>query len=327
MPPAFFSSPLLFVKVGLRHRSCACTLQHAVPRAEALFQFPVIQDICLHGLSAVFLSEVSDKLQEFFVCHFFIWCSNLIQLLDFLCCCQVRIVLYALFYFSLIHLLPSLVSMLPFVPAGGVTCRHRPVRMKRIFSIKKTMIVLTIAFVSCISWLRSGMKRYADRKLSPCCQFFVSGFVGLLTYPFMCEGFPSHKRIVSAFSPGHDSPSNDRFSPHAGIPRMENNTLESQLLSEPCRALAISNVQTVILRWIPSVSGIFTRFPCSANKHACPISRVAHLPQKPCYLVYYLRTCFSARKKTSPALLSRRQKKSRVLCIFSFGVRKNYLFI
>ena len=148
MPPAFFSSPLLFVKVGLRHRSCACTLQHAVPRAEALFQFPVIQDICLHGLSAVFLSEVSDKLQEFFVCHFFIWRSNLIQLLDFLCCCQVRIVLYALFYFSLIHLLPSLVSMLPFVPAGGVTCWHRPVRMKRIFSIKKTMIILTIAFVS-----------------------------------------------------------------------------------------------------------------------------------------------------------------------------------
>ena len=60
--------------------------------------------------------------------------------------------------------------------------------------------------------------------------------------------FFSHKRIASAFSPGHDSPSNDRFSPHAGISRMENNTLESQLLSEPCRVLAISNVQTAILR-------------------------------------------------------------------------------
>ena len=84
------------------------------------------------------------------------------------------------------------------------------------------------------------------------------------------ETFFPYKRIASAFSPGHDSPSNDRFSPHAGIPRMENNTLESQLLSEPCRALAISTVQTAILRWIPSVSGILTRFPCSANKHACP---------------------------------------------------------
>ena len=83
---------------------------------------------------------------------------------------------------------------------------------------------------------------------------------------------------------------------------MENNTLESQLLSEPCRALAISNVQTAILRRIPSVSGIYTRFPCSANKHACPICRagqdqsfhldeatsvlrVAHVPQKPWYVI------------------------------------------
>ena len=152
------------------------------------------------------------------------------------------------------------------------------------------MIVLTIAFVSCFSWLRSGIERYADRKLSPCCQFFVSGFVGLLTHLFMRRGFsPLHKRIASAFSRSHDSPSNDRFSPHAGIPRMENNTLELQLLSESCRALAISNVQTAILRWIPSVSGILTRFPCSANKNACPIARVAHLPQKPWYSVYYMR--------------------------------------
>ena len=55
---------------------------------------------------------------------------------------------------------------------------------------------------------------------------------------------PYCQRIASAFSPSHDSPSNDRFSPHAGISRMENNTLESQLLSEFCRALAILNVQT-----------------------------------------------------------------------------------
>ena len=57
---------------------------------------------------------------------------------------------------------------------------------------------------------------------------------------------PYCQRIASAFSRSHDSPSNDRFSPHAGISRMENNTLESQLLSEPCRVLAISNVQTAV---------------------------------------------------------------------------------
>ena len=58
------------------------------------------------------------------------------------------------------------------------------------------MIVITIAFVSCFSWLRSGIERYADRKLSPCCQFFVSGFVGLLTDPFMCRIHSSHTNAL-----------------------------------------------------------------------------------------------------------------------------------
>ena len=51
----------------------------------------------------------------------------------------------------------------------------------------------------------------------------------------MQETFFPHKRIASAFSRSHDSPSNDRFSPHAGISRMENNALELQLLWEVCR--------------------------------------------------------------------------------------------
>ena len=60
-----------------------------------------------------------------------------------------------------------------------------PGKDEKNFMYQKTMIVITIAFVSCFSWLRSGIERYADRKLSPCCQFFVSGFVGLLTDLFM----------------------------------------------------------------------------------------------------------------------------------------------
>ncbi len=103
VPLAFFSSPLLFVKVRLCHRPCACTLQHAVPRSEACFQFPVIQYIRLHGFPSVFLGEVSDKLQEFFVCHRFIWHAKFIQFLDFLRRCQGRVVLYAFLEFSLIH--------------------------------------------------------------------------------------------------------------------------------------------------------------------------------------------------------------------------------
>ena len=58
------------------------------------------------------------------------------------------------------------------------------------------MIIITIAFVSCFSWLRSGIERDADRKLSLCCQFFVSGFVGLLTYPFMCRRHSSHTNAL-----------------------------------------------------------------------------------------------------------------------------------
>ena len=140
------------------------------------------------------------------------------------------------------------------------------------------------------------------------------------------ETFFPHKRIASAFSRSHDSSSNDRFSPHAGIPRMENNTLESQLLSKSCRALAISNVQTAILRWIPSVSGILTRFPCSANKNACPIARVAHVPQKPCYLVYICVPNFThAKRPLLPCDLA--GKRSRVFSIYSVSVCAKITFL
>ena len=125
-----------------------------------------------------------------------------------------------------------------------------------------------------------------------------------------CDLAPYCQRIASAFSPGHDSPSNDRFSPHAGIPRMENNTLEIQLLSETRSA---SFEQQSRLR---SVSGILTRFPCSANKNACPIARVAHVPQKPWYSVYYTRACFTHTKRPlRPCYLA--DKRSLVFSVYS----------
>ena len=39
--------------------------------------------------------------------------------------------------------------MLPFVPAGGVTCSAPPGKDEKNFMYQKTMIVITIAFVSC----------------------------------------------------------------------------------------------------------------------------------------------------------------------------------
>ena len=112
-----------------------------------------------------------------------------------------------------------------------------------------------------------------------------------------------------------------------GFPRMENNTLELQLLSESCRALAISNVQTAVpamdsfrvrdLHPIP----LFSEQACVSDCSGRAFATKAML-----FSLLYARL-FYAHKKTSPALLSRRQKKSCILCIFGLIVRKNYLFI
>ena len=77
---------------------------------------------------------------------------------------------------------------------------------------------------------------------------------------------------------------------------------------------------------IPSVSGIYTRFPCSANKHACPIARVAHLPQKPWYSVYYMRACFTHTKRPLlPCYLA--GKRSLVFSIYSVSVYAKITFL
>ena len=121
-----------------------------------------------------------------------------------------------------------------------------------------------------------------------------------------------------------------------GFPRMENNALESQLLSEPCRVLAISNVQTAVpaadsfrvrdSHPIPLFSEQECVSDCSGRAFATKAMLFSCLQDFS--LTDALRSFYiSAHKKTSPALRSRRQKKSRILCIFGLIVRKNYLFI
>ena len=74
------------------------------------------------------------------------------------------------------------------------------------------------------------------------------------------------------------------------------------------------------------MSGILTRFPCSANKNACPIARVAHLPQKPCYSVYYMRACFTHTKRPLlPCYLA--GKRSLVFSIYSVSVYAKITFL
>ena len=94
---------------------------------------------------------------------------------------------------------------------------RRPLRMKRIFLHKKTMIVITIALVSEIPAVH--MPESLNVEMSHACHAQVS-FVSVVCRSsddlFMHRGFsPLHKRIASAFSRSHDSPSNDRFSPRA----------------------------------------------------------------------------------------------------------------
>ena len=128
-----------------------------------------------------------------------------------------------------------------------------------------------------------------------CYKFNVSGFVGLLTDLFMCEKL-SHKRIVSAFSPGHDSPSNDRFLPHADLSAWKHyfrNTATLGIL--PCTpAVSDSRAANNMAVFVPcpgftpdslvqrtrmrvrEVSGCLTVRVLSAS----PVW-IAHLPQKP----------------------------------------------
>ena len=77
-------------------------------------------------------------------------------------------------------------------------------------------------------------------RMLPCFGLCFAWFVGLLTYPFMCGEFFSHKRIVSAFSLSHDSSSNDRFSSHARFALHGNNPLEIQLLFKSYLSLALA---------------------------------------------------------------------------------------
>ena len=188
------------------------------------------------------------------------------------------------------------------------------------------MIVITIAFVFCFSWLRSGIERYADRKLSPCCQFIVSGFVGLLTYPFMCRGFPlAQTHCFSLLSEPWQLLQWPIFTARK-FPVHGNNALEIQLFSEFCLHPSNPKFTDCGARQILSMSGTLTRFPCSANKHACPIVRVAHLPQKPCYLVYICAPNFTHTKRPLlPCDLA--GKRSLVFSVYSVWLYAKTTFL
>ena len=203
------------------------------------------------------------------------------------------------------------------------------------------MIVITIAFVSCLVWvclrlpdanapllwLRSGMERYADRKAITMLPILRFGVCRSSDWSIHVQRISSHKRIASAFSRSHDSHSNDRFSSHTDFSAWKQyfrNTATFGIL--PCLPAISDSSGAANIRQIPSVSGILTRFPCSANKNACPIARVAHLPQKPCYSVYYMRACFTHTKRPLlPCDLA--GKRSLVFSVYSVWLYAKTTFL
>ena len=150
---------------------------------------------------------------------------------------------------SVLFLVDSLTSLsciyAAFCSGGRRHLLAPPGKDEKNFMYQKTMIVITIAFVSEIPAVHMPESLNAETShayhaqvsfISVVCRSSDSSIQAarlIAAYDLA----PYCQRIASAFSPGHDSPSNDRFSPHAGISRMENNTLESQLLSEFCLLL------------------------------------------------------------------------------------------
>ena len=120
------------------------------------------------------------------------------------------------------------------------------------------------------------------------------------------------------------------------------NTLEIQLLSEFCPASLRFQIRqglqtygrflpcpgfspdSLVQRTRMRVREVFGGLTVSPACLAC-LGR-AFATKAMLFSLLYARL-FYAHKKTSPALRSRRQKKSRILCIFGLIVRKNYLFI
>ena len=144
-------------------------------------------------------------------------------------------------------------------------------------------------------------------------------FVGLLTDLFMRRGFsPLHKRIASAFSRSHDSPSNDRFSPHAGcVLHGKQHFRNTATLGSLPRCLLTAEAASFRVRDSHPIP-LFSEQACVSDCSGRAFATKAML-----FSLLYARL-FYAHKKTSPALLSCRQKKSRVLCIFGLIARKKY---
>ena len=117
-------------------------------------------------------------------------------------------------------------------PNGHRFCDKKSVTQKRQNPIHSTASFLSsVRFVSDAALLRS--------LLCLVCRSSDSSIQATRLIA-ACDLAPYCQRIASAFSPGHDSSSNDRFSSHARFALHGNNPLEIQLLFKSYLSLALS---------------------------------------------------------------------------------------
>lgn len=103
MTRALFTPPFLAFQIMFRDRSGACFFKHSRPWSEPFFEFPVIQHVFSHRLSAVFHGEIPHQLQQFRITHFSVGLAQRVELPRLFRIGQVWILPDALFQFSLIH--------------------------------------------------------------------------------------------------------------------------------------------------------------------------------------------------------------------------------
>ena len=108
--------------------------------------------------------------------------------------------------------------------------------------------------------------------------FRVQRFVGLLTFTFRRSYLILHQRTHLAFSPGHDSPSNDRLSPYADYPAQK----RYFVITATKEACIFASMHLAAAPTCPGIS------PDSLVQQGTRMRvrrfmrlRVAHLPQKP----------------------------------------------
>ena len=171
------------------------------------------------------------------------------------------------------------------------------------------MIVITIAFVSGIPAVHMPESSNAEMSHAYHAQgSLISVVCRSSDLSIHVQTALLHKRIASAFSRSHDSSSNDRFSPHAGcILHGKQYFRNTATLGNPPRYLLRAEQASFRVRDLHPIP-LFSEQAC-VSESVLPSGRACATKAMLFSCIYHC-VIIHARKKTSPAQLNARQKKS-----------------